>query len=101
MCASKAPTATTTSVESPSFLAHSSLSVPAGLSDVHILLYSLSVNPSNKGSSDLKKSLGGKPLNASDHNPLCPAGQTPRLSSEIFFPPVNTKGIQSQCSTHE
>src|ERR1700761_7741331 len=101
MCASNAPTPIITSVDSSNRSAHSSLNVPADWSDVYVFVYKRSVNPVNNGSSELKKPSGGKPPNASDHSPLCPAEQRPRFISRIFLPPVNRKGTQSQCSTHE
>src|SRR5690554_6891291 len=101
MWQSNAPIPTVTSVVSPSLSAHSALSVPAGWSAVNVSSGSLSVNPSKRGSNDAKKSLGGNPPNASAHNDLCPAEQTPRLMSATRCPPQSRNGIQSQCSTQE
>src|SRR5690606_12718279 len=101
MCASKAPTPTTTSVVSPSRCAHSSEGLPAAWSDVYVSRNSREVNPLRSGSSDEKKSSGGSPPNSSAHSALWPAAHTPRFILWTSLPPVNTNGIQSQCSTQE
>src|SRR5215203_5764578 len=101
MWQSKAPMPIITSPGRPSFFAHSSLIVPAASDEVYTLLNNLSVNPFSKGSSDEKNSLGGSPFQASLHSVLWPAAHTPRLTPAALLPPLSTKGIQSQCSTHE
>src|SRR6185312_2188807 len=101
ICASKAPTPTTTFFESPNRSAHSAERVPAALSAVHVSSNNRVVKPFSSGSNDLKKSFGGNPPNSADHKALWPAEQTPRFILLTSFPPVNKKGIQSQCSTHE
>src|SRR5664279_3491462 len=94
-----APTPITTSVERPSFFAHSAQSVPAASAAVYTFEYNRLVAPESNGSRLTKKSSGGRPPQSDDQSALCPAAQTPRFKSWILFPPVRRKGTQSQCST--
>ena len=101
MWQSNAPAPITTSLDNPNFCAHSILIVPTDCEEVYVSVNNFSVIPSSNGSSDLKKSLGGKPPNSAAHKALWPALQTPLFNFAASLPPVNTKGIQSQCSTKE
>src|SRR4026208_1029388 len=101
MCASNAPTPTRTSVDMPSFLAHSGDRFPAAISEVYVLSNNRDVKPSKMLSREVKNSFGGSPLKSADHNALWPALQIPLFIFDTSFPPVNRKGIQSQCSAKE
>src|SRR5678809_1261528 len=101
MCASNAPTPITTSVDNPRRCDHSADKCPTGLSAVWVLVNNFEVKQFNKGSKDLKNSLGGSPPYSRAHNALWPAAHTPRFIWCTSAPPVNKNGIQSQCSAHE
>ncbi len=100
MCASNAPIPTTTLSFNPRRLAHSDEIFPAGWSDVYVSRGSSVEYPSSRGSIEVKNSFGGKPLNSSAHNALCPAAHRLLLNLLASDCPVKRNGIQSQCSTN-
>jgi hypothetical protein len=59
MCASKAPTETTTSVDSPSFFAHAAESFPKGSSAVKVSAPKLALSAGSLGCSFARKASAG------------------------------------------
>src|SRR5580704_3427531 len=98
-CASNAPTGIGIPAFSPSFSAHSAVSVPAIVSLAAYRPFNLSRTPPSSGSTLVKNFSDGNPPSAEFHIHLCPIAQIDRGAFAGSVIPQSTAATMSQCSS--